>query len=372
MNTDFNKIGFSIVKNFIDSDTVELIKNTLRKSSKSSRCIDFQVPNAESLYGTPEIINILTKKSSEVSSLIGEDVIPTYAYSRIYSENSCLSKHTDRESCEVSLTIHLGGDCEWEFKIDGYDGKEYVITLNVGDAILYDGCNCPHERIGTYNGKEYLQTFFHYVRANGSNADHYFDKIHIRPEMSLKSHIKIYNNVVDETFCDEILREYSESNEWGKALTNGEVMGGQLETENIIRNCNSILISQNCVIGDNEKRRYIDNKLFEVFNWVLKQYNSAYPFVDITEDTGYELLRYEGGEYYKQHVDDSLQTPRTFSASLLLNDNFDGGQFSFFNGKEEFNLKKGSVICFPSNFLYPHQIVPVTKGVRYSIVTWFH
>jgi hypothetical protein len=26
---------------------------------------------------------------------------------------------------------------------------------------------------------------------------------------------------------------------------------------------------------------------------------------------------------------------------------------------------------FPSNFLYPHSVLPVTEGTRYSIVTWF-
>jgi predicted 2-oxoglutarate/Fe(II)-dependent dioxygenase YbiX len=26
---------------------------------------------------------------------------------------------------------------------------------------------------------------------------------------------------------------------------------------------------------------------------------------------------------------------------------------------------------FPSNYLYPHRITPVTQGTRYSIVTWF-
>ncbi len=33
-------------------------------------------------------------------------------------------------------------------------------------------------------------------------------------------------------------------------------------------------------------------------------------------------------------------------------------------------LKTGDMIIFPSNFLYPHQVMPVTKGERYSIVSW--
>jgi predicted 2-oxoglutarate/Fe(II)-dependent dioxygenase YbiX len=37
----------------------------------------------------------------------------------------------------------------------------------------------------------------------------------------------------------------------------------------------------------------------------------------------------------------------------------------------KYNLKKGSVLMFPSNFMYPHEILEVTKGTRYSIITWF-
>ena len=43
----------------------------------------------------------------------------------------------------------------------------------------------------------------------------------------------------------------------------------------------------------------------------------------------------------------------------------------FFNEKLKYNLKKGSVLMFPSNFMYPHEILEVTKGTRYSIITWF-
>mgnify|MGYP001213588018 CR=1 FL=1 len=33
-------------------------------------------------------------------------------------------------------------------------------------------------------------------------------------------------------------------------------------------------------------------------------------------------------------------------------------------------LKKGDVVIFPSNFMYPHRVEKVTKGTRYSFVTW--
>ena len=38
---------------------------------------------------------------------------------------------------------------------------------------------------------------------------------------------------------------------------------------------------------------------------------------------------------------------------------------------DSIKLKKGDAIMFPSNFMYPHEIMPVTQGTRYSIITWF-
>ena len=38
---------------------------------------------------------------------------------------------------------------------------------------------------------------------------------------------------------------------------------------------------------------------------------------------------------------------------------------------EAYKLEKGDALMFPSNFMYPHEVMPVTKGTRYSIITWF-
>lgn len=372
MYSEFIKNGFCIVKNFIDTDAIQLLKDNIKNNDDIGKTKLHVNTTSKDLYGTSEVVSFLCKKIPEVSAFIGEDVIPTYGYTRIYRENSVLDSHLDRPSCEVSLTVHLDGDCEWDFWIKGYNGEKSHFSLNPGDAILYDGCQCEHGRTGGYKGKEYFQMFLHYVRSKGENAHHYFDRIHIPNAMSLKTHIKIYDDIVDESLCERILKEYSNCSEWEKALTWGETTSNEIETENPYRNCDTVFISKDNVIGDSAERREIDNKLFEAFNSVLRKYHQYHPFAVITQDTGYELLRYSGKQYYKEHVDHFSEAPRQISASLILNDDFEGGEFSFFDGTVNYKVKKGSVICFPSSFVYPHQILPVTKGVRYSIVTWFH
>jgi len=53
----------------------------------------------------------------------------------------------------------------------------------------------------------------------------------------------------------------------------------------------------------------------------------------------------------------------------LLNDDFAGGEFVLFDDYS-IDLKQGNMIFFPSVFLYPHKVNPVTKGERYSFASW--
>tara|TARA_R100001086_G_scaffold235426_1_gene158317 strand:+ start:1393 stop:1884 length:492 start_codon:yes stop_codon:yes gene_type:complete len=52
----------------------------------------------------------------------------------------------------------------------------------------------------------------------------------------------------------------------------------------------------------------------------------------------------------------------------LLNDNYEGG--TFICRKKEVKLRRGDILLFPSNFIYPHEVKEVTKGIRHSFVSW--
>lgn len=58
------------------------------------------------------------------------------------------------------------------------------------------------------------------------------------------------------------------------------------------------------------------------------------------------------------------------SILTVLNDDYDGGEF--FIHDKEIKLKSGDVLIFPSNFMYPHKVEPVTKGTRYSMISWVY
>ena len=61
---------------------------------------------------------------------------------------------------------------------------------------------------------------------------------------------------------------------------------------------------------------------------------------------------------------------RKLSMTIVLNNDYEGGEFQFFNYKDQLiKEKKGTVIVFPSYMV--HRVRPVTKGTRYSLVVWF-
>ena len=104
-----------------------------------------------------------------VSKFVGCKVVPTYVYARMYKNGGILKKHTDRPACEISVTLHLGGDTSWPIWIQTPEGDAVSVNLQEGDSMIYLGCIAPHWR-NIYFGNTYAQVFLHYVRKNGIYA----------------------------------------------------------------------------------------------------------------------------------------------------------------------------------------------------------
>ena len=110
------------------------------------------------------------------------------------------------------------------------------------------------------------------------------------------------------------------------------------------------------------------------YNRVIKNYMSDHPTFAVDRTTDFRINRYGVGGFMGDHADlihrshgQTYGFPQV-SALLYLNDDYDGGEF-IVAGKK-FEPEKGSAIIFPSNFMFRHEAKPVTKGTRWSIVTW--
>lgn len=124
-----------------------------------------------------------------------------------------------------------------------------------------------------------------------------------------------------------------------------------------------------------EENRWIFNKL----NYLTELINEKFYKFNLIGYDAFQFTTYKASEngHYNWHVDSYLGQPgrsgnglhRKLSMSLLLNDDFEGGDFEVnLSRPDKVNTRKGRAIFFPSFVL--HRVTPVTKGTRKSLVIW--
>ena len=116
------------------------------------------------LYSDIVMETLLNDYLPFVKKETGMELYPSYSFARIYGKGSILQRHTDRDSCIISITMNLGGD-DWSFFIDPSGGKNktgHDIKLKKTDMIIYNGAKYEHWR-EKFEGDYCTQVFFHYT-----------------------------------------------------------------------------------------------------------------------------------------------------------------------------------------------------------------
>ena len=208
-NPFFEENGYVIIKNLYDPD--KLICPPPEKPGqynyRNKNLEDFehievegQVEGSIARYWHPHYRQVHSDIRKIIEMAIERKLYNTYYYDRFYFSGQQLTKHTDREACEISVSIHINTNLEENWPIyfkttDKYTdsskkkisqkGKIVGLNLERGDGVVYKGCERPHWRDampGTFeemNGHEkfyYHQIFFHYVLQDGMRAHFAFDR----------------------------------------------------------------------------------------------------------------------------------------------------------------------------------------------------
>ena len=152
---------------------------------------DKQIPNTFSCYSDFFMETLMMKVLPIMQQRTDMNLIPCYTYTRIYKKGDILKRHSDRPSCEISTTLHLGGDPLTIFLdptgqktvIDEYKQihkpnapKGIPVDLEVGDMLVYSGCELEHWR-EPFEGDNCAQVFLHYNNIDGPfGTQNKFDK----------------------------------------------------------------------------------------------------------------------------------------------------------------------------------------------------
>jgi len=132
-----------------------------------------------------------------ISKLVGRELLPAYDYFRIYREGDVCRVHSDRESCEhsVSLTLDYSDGEVWDLQVgrraladpepmsDDFGSDDFSsVGMKVGDAVVYRGVQHRHGRVTPNPNAWSAHLFLHYVERGGPFEGHAFDrKIDLKP-----------------------------------------------------------------------------------------------------------------------------------------------------------------------------------------------
>ena len=167
--------NYVVIDNFISKERAKYLSDWLENEKINNRLAQdsrFVLGlYARACLDAIPFVELLCEKINEVSSLIEEQVLPTYTYCILYENNSALIRHKDRPACEISVTVMIGSDkTPWPIFMDGTE-----INMEPGDAAIYLGCEIEHWR-EEFKGDWHAQTFLHYVDANGEYKEWAKDK----------------------------------------------------------------------------------------------------------------------------------------------------------------------------------------------------
>mgnify|MGYP003348577679 FL=1 len=357
----FEKNRYVHLQDFLDKQSCLELTNALKELVNQQQTRkDEQCPISEAVHGSMVFDKLLLDLLPHFEAASGKKLYPTYSYARLYAPGDELKNHTDRPSCEISATVTLGFDGDvWPIFMGNEDkSKKTKISMKVGDAVLYRGCEVHHWRKKYKEGKWQAQVFLHYVDANGPHAEWKFDK---RPGLNVpveELRYRVFQDVLTPEACDMLIKLYTKD---VVPKEHAGIGGGSAGTiDKTIRNVERVMLPTYKDIG---------GRLSAV--GLAANYH-AWKF-DITHANQSEFLIYPAGGRYKAHVDTFLSPTeecRKLTVLAFLNDDFKGGKFFIQDGHEKHYppQSKGTVLVFPSFIM--HGVEDVEEGQRCSVVCW--
>jgi predicted 2-oxoglutarate/Fe(II)-dependent dioxygenase YbiX len=381
---EFKEKGYVHLKDFLVKQNCEELTTELKKLVEQGKTTkDPQCPLSEAVHGAYVFDKLLEDLTPHFEQASGLKLFPTYSYARLYNtQGEELKNHRDRPACEISatLTLDFEGDVwpiymadeatekDGVLRIGEGDSRDYIkniseIKMSIGDAVIYRGCEKFHFREPYKEGKWQAQVFLHYVDQNGPHAEWKYDK---RDSLGLSKTITqtgwddwyFVKDALTSGFCDRIVAEYRKPETEKMPPVIGSDGNATINLD--IRNVQRVAMPLHGGIGATLTSIGLNT------NQQVWQYN-------ITHSNQSEFLMYDVNGKYETHVDTfhiRSDETRKLTVLVFLNDDFEGGKFYIQNSHQRFypQQTKGTALVFPS--FMPHGVEPVTKGIRYSVVTW--
>ena len=354
----------------------------------------------------------------------------TYFFATRYQRKECcvpqLHEHLDQNGTQTTIDITIENTAEWTLNIDGQ-----IFDQKPNQAVIFGGQQHIHSRppYPTKDLDKYITVLFlhftlpdHWMQTDRVNgARKYGQDANIRffnqnrfmpiPDTPLSQpwctchsyyHILgLYETIVGsatesetELVDTEIINERELAPgiiEYAISKKSAHTLKGLVQNSLIQRWVDSRIVGANNEVGVNKEKRncysytvgitesnchpqdpirIATESINRCLNSAIDMFREKHQIENIKVEST-NILRYEEGGHFVEHIDHHENFPRAISMSMFLNDNFTGGELEF----REFDLKikpeAGKIVVFHSGNPYTHKVNPVGCGIRYSVVRWY-
>ena len=138
------------------------------------------------------------------------------------------------------------------------------------------------------------------------------------------------------------------------------------------RDCVDFKMSRNSLGVRNENNAELHDMyelVFDVLKKCVDDY-SKYWGINVNWYEVFNFVKYEGeGKHFNIHADHGPAYNCTVSAVIYINEDYEGGEIRFprLDGYTH-TPKVGDILLCPSNYIYEHASLPMTKGSKYCVV----
>ena len=185
----------------------------------------------------------------------------------------------------------------------------------------------------------------------------------------LKDYVLVIPNVITQSLCKKILKEI-ETVKWKPHTF---YYHETREEKNVSPGHES-----EYSFSEIKSQEILKKKVWKAIHTYILEYLNFKWFPGWDGFSPIKFNRYNKNKLMKEHADTikSIFDGERRGIPILsiigaLNHNYEGGELVLFQDTE-YRLKAGEVLIFPSNFMYPHQVMPVTKGTRFTYTSWVY
>jgi hypothetical protein len=113
----------------------------------------------------------------------------------------------------------------------------------------------------------------------------------------------------------------------------------------------------------------LHEEIYQKLKFCVDDY-ARYWGINVVYYEAFNFVKYEGeGKHFNIHADHGPAYNCTVSAVIYINDDYEGGEIRFprLDGYTH-KPKIGDIVLCPSNYIYEHASLPMSKGTKYCVV----